>query len=205
MRVGLNLFLIMFSVSISSTARAQSSVSFEAIIHVGESYVHPIGHGLFFSLEQDDHGSWNFQVKPSRSSSESYIDCLGSPVMHGPDTIDMLAWRFAPDADAGWAEHTPTQKRFSFVTTAADQKYECAEEHAIYDSFQRSQSSGTEEDYSGLPHYRPRPQGKGQAVVESVTLKPGLSSKDAEFEQVTLHVSIQFPIRRRPTSARSSR
>ena len=203
MRVGLALLLATASALTCSAARAQAHVSFEAIIHVGESYSHPIGHGLFFSIEQDDQVSWNFQVKPSRNSSESFISCLDSPVMHGPDTEDLLAWRFTPTA-AGYAEHLPVHKDFSFVTTAADQTYECAEQSAMYDSFQRSQSSGSEESYNGLPHYKPRPQGKGEVKVESVKLKPGLRSKNAEFEQVTLHVSIQFPIRKRPTSAKPS-
>ena len=174
-------------------ARAQTPVNFNATIHTGESYTHPIGRGLFFSVKQDDGGSWNFQVKPSETSSESYTDCLTSPVMHGPNTTDLLAWRFAAAANPDWAEHLPAQKRFSFVTTAADQKYECAEQQAMYNSFQRSQARSADPDYSGLPHYRPRPHGSGEAVVTSLKLKPGLTKENAEFAEVTLHVSIRLP------------
>src|SRR5947208_3523602 len=101
MRMGLSLILRTVVVAFVSTAQAQTSVRFTAVIHAGESYTHAIGHGLFFSLEQIDRSSWNFEVKPSRNSTENYTDCLGSPVLHGPATTDLLAWRFAPGAEPG--------------------------------------------------------------------------------------------------------
>lgn len=187
--------------------QAQTSADFKATVRAGESYTHSIGHGLYFALVQSDRGDWNFQVKPSKDSKDNYTDCLGSPVLHGPATIDLSAWRFAPGADADWAERIPARKQFSFVTTAADQKYECAESHAIYSSFQRSQAKGEDPDYSGLPHYKPRPLGHGNVIVTSVVLKPGLSDKNAEFEQVTLYVKVRFPNRRNPnrTTPQSTR
>lgn len=169
--------------------QAQTSVGFKATVRAGEGYTHSIGHGLYFALVQSDRGDWNFQVKPSK------------------DSKDLSAWRFAPGADAGWAERIPARKQFSFVTTAADQKYECAESKAIYDSFQRSQAKGEDPDYSGLPHYKSRPLGDGNVIVRSVALKPGLSDKNAEFEQVTLYVKVRFPTHRKPnpTTPKSTR
>jgi hypothetical protein len=189
------------------TMQAQTSVGFKAIVRAGEGYTHSIGHGLYFALVQSDRGDWNFQVKPSKDSKDNYTACLGSPFLHGPATIDLSAWRFAPGADAGWAERIPARKQFSFVTTAADQKYECAESKAIYDSFQRSQAKGEDPDYSGLPHYKSRPLGDGSVIVRSVALKPGLSDKNAEFEQVTLYVKVRFPTHRKPnpTTPKSTR
>ena len=192
---------------VAVTMQAQTSVGFKATVRAGEGYTHSIGHGLYFALVQSDRGDWNFQVKPSKDSKDSYTDCLGSPVLHGPTTIDLSAWRFAPGADAGWAERIPARKQFSFVTTAADQKYECAESNAIYNSFKRSQAKGEDPDYGGLPHYKPRPLGHGNVIVTSVALKPGLSDKNAEFEQVTLYVKVRFPTRRKPnrTTPKSTR
>lgn len=186
----------MLSFALVSSAQAQTIVSFKAIVHVGESYAHPIGHDLMFSIDQENQGSWNFQVKPLQGSSDDYTACLDSPVLHGPSTKDLLAWRFVPDADAGYVEHLPVKKTFSFVLTAADQKYECANQNAIYESFQRSQASGKEEDYSGLPHYRPRPAAAGTAVIESVMLKPNQNGNNSEFQEVTMRVVIRYPHRK---------
>lgn len=182
---------------VAVTLQAQTSVAFKATVRAGEAYTHPIGHGLYFTLDQVDGGDWNFQVKPSNNIKDSYTDCLGSPFLHGPATTDLTAWRFAPGADAGWAEHSPSIKQFVFVTTAADQKYECAESNAMYDSFQRSQGK-EDADYSGLPHYKPRPLGQGDVIVTSVALKPGLTGENAEFQQVTLYVKIRFPSSTKP-------
>jgi hypothetical protein len=178
---------------------AQAPVRFSADVRAGESYIHPIGHGLFFVLDQEDDGDWNFQIKPSPGSPENYTACLESPFLHGPATVDLTAWRFAPDADAGWAEHIPSKKQFVFVTNATDQKYECAESSALYDTYQRSQAAGKDEDYSGgLPHYRPRPVGRGDVIVTSVALRPGLTGQDAKFEHVTLQITVTFPNDKNP-------
>ena len=183
---------------VAVTLQAQTSVAFRATVRAGEVYTHSIGHGLYFTLDQLDGGDWNFQVKSSNNSKDGYTDCLGSPFLHGPATMDLTAWRFAPGADAGWAEHSPARKQFGFVTTAADQKYECAESTAMYDSLQRSQAKGEDPDYSGLPHYKPRPLGHGDVIVTSVALKPGLTDENAEFEQVTLYVKVRFPTSTKP-------
>jgi hypothetical protein len=172
---------------------AQTSVRFTATVRAGDSYVHPIGHGLYFAVDQTDGGAWDFQVKPSKDSREDYSGCLGSPMLHGPETVDLLAWRFAPGADPGWAEHTPASKPIAFVTNAADQKYECAESDAVYNSFQQSQSKGKDPDYSGLRNYKPRPLGQGRVIIRSLTLKPGLTGTDAEFEQITMEIEVTFP------------
>jgi hypothetical protein len=202
MRPVLRLFFqIICCAFVAVTMHAQTSIAFKATVRAGESYTHPIGHGLYFALDQVHGGEWYFQVRPSQNSKDDYGDCLGSPFLHGPATVDLLAWRFAPGADAGWAEHIPAKKQFSFVTTPADHKYECAETKAMYDSFQRSQSKGADPDYSGLPHYKPRPVGQGNVIVTSVALKPGLTDKDAEFEQVTLYIEVRFPSSSKPTGA----
>jgi hypothetical protein len=205
MRTGHALFLAMLSFALVSSAQAQTRVSFRAIVHVGESYAHPIGHGLVFSIDQEDQGSWNFQVKPSQENSDDYTACLDSPVLHGPSTTDLLAWRFVADADAGYIEQLPARKTFSFILTAADQKYECANQNAMYESFQRSQGSGKEGDYSGLPDYRPRPVAHGTAVIESVMLKPNQNGNNSEFQEVTMRVVIRYPHRKRTSSASRTR
>jgi hypothetical protein len=180
-------------VSTSMALHGESAASFRASIRAGEPYVHAIGHGLYFVVDQIDAGAWNFEIKGSPDSKGNYTDCLGSPFLHGPGTIDLSAWRFAGGADAGWAESLPARKRFLFVTNAADQRYECAESEAVYASFQRSQSAGQMPEYQGLAGYKARPAGKGSVVITSVLLKPGLSSEEAEFRRVTLHVTVSFP------------
>jgi hypothetical protein len=174
---------------------AQVPVRFSADVRTGETYIHPIGHGLYFVLEQSlDGGEWNFQIKPSPDSQEDYTACLRNPFWHEPLAVDLTAWRFSPDADAGWAEHMPAKEQFDFVTNAADQKYECAESSALYDTYELSQTKGKDPDYSGgLPHYKRRSVGHGYVIVTSVALKPGLTGEDAEFERVTLQVTVIFP------------
>jgi hypothetical protein len=99
---------------VAVTLQAQTSVAFKATVRAGEVYTHPIGHGLYFTLDQLDGGDWNFQVKSSNNSKDSYTDCLGSPFLHGPATTDLTAWRFVPEADPVWAEHSPSRKQFGF-------------------------------------------------------------------------------------------
>lgn len=181
-------------VIVTTALRAQVPLKFTAEVRAGETFSHPIGHGLFFIVEQADGGDWNFRITPSLDSQENYTACLGSPFLHGPATQDLLAWRFARDADRSWAESVPVTKPLAFTTNAADQKYECAESDAMYDSFQRSQSAGRDPDYRGLPHYKRRPLGHAQVKIVSVSLKPGLSGNDAEFDHVTLQVRITFPV-----------
>jgi hypothetical protein len=197
MRRGLA-FLLQATVGFA-VLNAQAPVRFSADVLAGKTYIHPIGHGLYFVLDQLDGGDWNFQIKPAPDSREDYRACLGSPFLHGPATVDLTAWRFAPDADTGWEEHIPAKKHFVFVTNAADQKYECAESSALYDTYQRSQAAEKDEDYSGgLPHYKPRPIGRGNVIVTSVALKPGLTGQDAEFERVTLQITVTFPNNKNP-------
>ena len=175
-----------------TTLRAQRPVRFSATIKAGDSYVHPIGHGLFFALQQDDGGTWNFQIRPSPEVLDSYADCLKSPFMHGPDVDDLLSWRFAPGAAA---ETLPVTDEFTFTTNAADQNYECANQTAMVKSFQASQREGRDPNYKGLKNYKPRPKGHATVVISSVSLKPDL--KNPEFEKVSLSVTVNFPTARR--------
>jgi hypothetical protein len=124
-------------------------------------------------------------------SQESYADCLKSPFMHGPEVDDLVAWRFAPGAASGYAKSVPVTNEFAFTTTAADQKYECANQAAMYQSFQASQTAGQDASYQGLKNYKPRPKGHATVVISSVSLKPAL--ENAEFEKVSLHVTVILP------------
>lgn len=183
---GLALPLQMFI--LSATLQAQRPVRFSATIKAGDSYVHPIGHGLFFALQQDDGGTWNFQIRPFPGARESYADCLKSPFMHGPDVDDLVSWRFVPGAAA---ETLPVTDEFNFTTNAADQNYECANQAAMVKSFQTSQREGRDPNYKGLKNYKPRPKGHAKVVISSVSLKPDL--KNPEFEEVSLDVTVNFP------------
>ena len=184
---------LLLGLLISTGLQAQAPIHFSADVRAGQTYSHPIAHGLYLVLDQTDPGDWRFAIKPSAESQEDYTHCLGSPFLHGPQPWDLTAWRFAPDAGADWAEHLPVTKQIAFVTNAADQKYECAESNAIYDSFQRSQSAGRMPEYDGLPHYKPRPVGRARIVVALVLFKPGTTGKDAEFDRVALQVLLTFP------------
>lgn len=195
MRLRLHLLFQCVYALVALPLAAQTSVRFTATVRAGDSYAHPIGHGLYFAVNQTNGGEWDFQVKPSEDSHENYSECLGSPFLHGPATVDLLAWRFAPGADPGWDEPIPASKAIAFVTNAADHKYECAESDAVYNSFQISQSKGGEPDYSGLPNYKPRPLGQIHVIIRSLTLKPGLTGTDAEFEQIMMEVEVTFPVR----------
>ena len=199
-RMRRKLTFLLQMVILVAVAKGQVPVHFRAKIHARESFIHPIGHGLFFVVEQSDAGDWNFLVKPSRPTKpsldvrESYTACLESPFKHGPRTQDLVAWRFAQDADPVWAEPIPARKNVSFTTNAANQRYECAESDALYNTFQSAQSAGRDADYSGsLPHYKSRPVGHARVVISSVALKPDPSGQNAEFESVTLQVTVTFP------------
>ena len=172
---------------------AQPPIRFAATVKAGESFVHPLGRGLFFVVEQSDGGTWNYQVKASPDAAESYGECLTSPFLHGPDTDDLVAWRFASGAEAGYAQSVPFKVQFGFTTNAADQKYECANQTAMYEAFQLSQRAGRAPVYDGLAHYRPRPRGEVTVLVSSVTLKPGLKLTDAEFGSVSFQAIVRFP------------
>jgi hypothetical protein len=200
MRTQSRLIFLTLVALLSIRTHAQTAARFTMTIHAGDTYIRPIGHHLYFAVEQADGADWNFQIKPSADSLDSFTDCLASPFLHGPTTQDLVAWRFAPGADAGYAEHIPASKPLLFVTSAADRTYECANSEATYNSFQQSQAEGRAPDYRGLPHKKNIAIGHGKVIVTSFGLKPGLTGQNAEFSFVTLSITIKFPQPERPSS-----
>jgi hypothetical protein len=94
------------------------------------------------------------------------------------------AWWATPRPDAWATRRIPAADDVLFTTNPADQRCECAETEALYETYQRS-LDGEGDSSGGLPQYKRRPLGLARRGGRM------------PFECVTLCVRVGFPQLRR--------
>jgi len=162
---------------------AQTHVRFSTTVHWPNSFERAIRPGLVFTMEPLD-GEWRFGVKSSAESTENYAECVTGP-LHGPTNLDLLPWRWAPNAPKGDAQHVPDVQEFGFVLDDDSQKYECAEAAKVANEIREGRND------IGSADYKARPQGNVRVTVLGFRLQP--DGGGFLFREVKIAVDITVP------------